>query len=138
MSIKLDELRKIISEVIAEGNPYNPIQTMPAAQQPSPGEQGIRSTYHMGTHGSVGDPRDDEDLEGISDSDKAALFDALMQNVKILLENWRERDPQTTAGSYFHDVLHLVKSYDPEYFPPSDDPAAMPDDAIDPLSGIGE
>jgi len=117
MSIDVNELRKLIREVkqkkLSEYGQYN---------QPTEKEAALQ---HVPQNVGGSPPPEEEDyrqhLDGqLTDEQKAASFDDMFQNIKILLETWRERDPNTVAGKYFHDLLHLAKTYDPSYFPASD------------------
>tara|TARA_R100001079_G_C4395594_1_gene129172 strand:- start:406 stop:795 length:390 start_codon:yes stop_codon:yes gene_type:complete len=114
MNIKA--LKNLIAEVRREQMNEGPMMADPSAHASmitAPASQAGNTTGQF-------DRSDHEEYEpSLTLEEKAQLYDALMQNTKILLENWKERDPQTMAGRYFHDLLHLVKSYDPHFFPAS-------------------
>jgi hypothetical protein len=108
-------LKNLIAEVRREQMNEGPMLADPAANasmMTAPADQAGNTTgqFDRSAH-------EDEYEPSLTLEEKAQLYDALMQNLKLILEQWKERDPQTMAGRYFHDLLHLLKSYDPHWFP---------------------
>jgi|7_EtaG_2_1085326.scaffolds.fasta_scaffold01116_14 hypothetical protein len=132
MNIKA--LKNLIAEVRREQ--VNEFRKYPDEEKPSNlkiGEDAMTSYLGKKQDNTTGEfersAHDDEYEPSLTAEEKAQLYDAMMQNVKIVLEKWKERDPNTMAGRYFHDLLHLVKSYDPHWFPAnSNDFEAQPFD----------
>jgi len=116
MSINISELRKLIQEVKQSRlNEY--------------GETNAEQTREYHPHNVEGSPVPEEDYREVpdgqlTDEEKARSFEDMFRDMKLILEKWKERDPNTTAGKYFHDLLHLAKAYDPSYFPATDMEAA--------------
>jgi hypothetical protein len=112
MNINIGELRKLIREV--KQNRLNEY-----------GETNAEQTREHHPHNVAGTPVPEQDYREVpdgqlTDEEKARSFEDMFRDIKLILEKWKERDPNTVAGKYFHDLLHLAKAYDPSYFPATD------------------
>ena len=117
MNIK--ELKKLIQEVkIQRSFVLREYTGGPARTEQEAEMQFDPKNIEGATESAPGD-QDPKDMPdgGLSDEEKARSFEDLFRDMKVLLESWKERMPETVAGKYFHDLLHLVKAYDPSYFP---------------------
>jgi hypothetical protein len=120
MNINIKELRELINEVKQ--------QRLKEYHGSESEREATRNFRPQNVHGSpppeeeyrdVEDYRDATDGQ-LTDEEKARSFEDMFQNMKNILDAWKERDPNTVAGKYFHDLLHLAKTYDPSYFPTSE------------------
>ncbi len=128
MDININELRGLIREIKEQ-------RLKEYAETPRESEYGQFEPRNVdgvpGPHEDpeTGDYQDAPDGD-LTDEEKARSFEDMFQDIKNILETWKERDPATVAGKYFHDLLHLAKAYDPTYFPATEmeSPEEMPDD----------
>ena len=60
----------------------------------------------------LGKPKHSEEKHGYEDGDEHKPEGGLEEGVADLLKSWTERDEETTAGQYYHDLKRLADSHD--------------------------